>query len=228
MSQTKELVLGYMPYGGLTDISPFSSIFSKGIDVSKQGLDGCDALLLWGGEDVHPRYYGENLSMYCDALKENSRDEAEWRAMKWAKTMGIPIIGVCRGAQFLCAFAGGKIVQDITGHTGSKHGVDCTNFRRGKDTMHTECVSAHHQMMYPFDIPHELLAITSMNRSHHYYGDVYSYKDIVCEPEIVYFPTVKGIGIQSHPEWMSANSPFVGFCLEVISDYLLKEETETA
>lgn len=223
----KPLTLGYMPWGNDSRIYPFDEIFERSQNVATQGLTNCDALLLWGGEDIDAKYYGEPNSVYSDAVVENPRDKKEWQAMKLAKAMGIPIIGVCRGAQFLCAFAGGKIVQDIQNHTGCKHAIECVNPKRGNSIFVIDGNSYHHQMMYPFEIPHELLGICATSRSLKYYGGNYEYTDIPCEPEVVYFPTVKGLGIQGHPEWMPATSAYVKWCLELVKDYLLTEELET-
>ena len=41
-------------------------------------------------------------------------------------------------------------------------------------------------------------------------------------PEIVYFPNIRALGIQGHPEWM-IGSPFSQYCSNLIKKYLLKE-----
>jgi hypothetical protein len=59
-------------------------------------------------------------------------------------------------------------------------------------------------MVYPYDIEHEVLATVVNNLSNRYAGinkeEEATIKEKL-EPEVVYFPKIKGIGIQGHPEW---------------------------
>ena len=64
----------------------------------------------------------------------------EWAWMIEAQNLGISIIGVCRGAQFLCAFAGGKLIQHMTGHHGD-HSITTVDGRVYQSS------SDHHQLM---------------------------------------------------------------------------------
>ncbi len=140
--------------------------------------------------------------------------------MKYAKANKIPIIGVCRGAQALCVFAGGKLVQHVTGHASGNHYVTTTD---GEILLTTSC---HHQMMYPWDIDYELLAWSSDSKSTMYLGEDNKplKADGFCEPEVVYFPRVRGLAIQGHPEWMGANDEFVHYCNDLVCKYLLEEK----
>ena len=75
----------------------------------------CDGLLLPGGGDVDPRYYGqENCgSNPPDAL----RDTVELQLIRMFRDAGKPILGICRGAQMLNVAFGGSLHQDIPGHS---------------------------------------------------------------------------------------------------------------
>lgn len=218
----KDLVLGYSPYGNGNSIFPFDDVFSHKQDILHQGIEGIDALVLWGGTDIHPSYYGETHHSRSQAfMNPPSRDVLEWKAMVYCKLHNIPMIGVCRGAQFMCAFAGGKLIQDVTGHAqGGSHDV-ITN-----DGQVFSTTSAHHQMMYPFDVPHEMLAWSKTKRSAHYQnGDdapIASMFDKV-EPEVVFFPKIRALCIQGHPEWMTKKDPLVGWFNELIVDKLLNK-----
>jgi hypothetical protein len=77
-----------------------------------------DCLLLWGGEDIHPSFYREapHPRNETQQAAPSERDIHEWKAMLYCKAHNIPMIGVCRGAQFLCVFAGGKLAQDVDRH----------------------------------------------------------------------------------------------------------------
>ncbi len=71
-----------------------------------------DGLLLAGGEDVHPREYGEEVAAYCGEIDE-MRDAAELTLARWALREQKPILAICRGIQLLNVAAGGSLFQDI-------------------------------------------------------------------------------------------------------------------
>ena len=215
------LTLGYTPSYVGSDISPFNLLFNKAVDVHKQGYSGVDALILWGGTDIHPSYYGEKAHPTSQVFRQTTpshRDVVEWRAMQEAKKHNIPIIGVCRGAQFLTAFAGGRLVQNMNGHGSGSHDVVCVSDGKEETFATTSC---HHQMMYPYDVEHELLGWVPENHSEEYQvgpdASKVSMKNRL-EPEVVYYPKVKGFGIQGHPEWMSEKDPFVIWCMKQIKE----------
>lgn len=223
MSQQKDLVLGYCPLGNGHDIHPFDEVFSYGKSIAN-GFDGVDAVVFWGGTDIHPSFYGQERHSLSQALQHPSqRDLFEWRAMVYCKLHKIPMIGVCRGAQMMCAFAGGTLVQHADGHNCGHHAIV------NKEGEVMNVTSAHHQMMYPWDVPHELLAWSSPSLSRVYQDG--QDKEIARmkmerEPEIVYFPKVNGLAIQGHPEWMKSDSRLVQYFNELIIDKLLMPKFE--
>ena len=70
-----------------------------------------DRLLLLGGVDVDPGYYGQvnTLSQRSDT----TRDKIEWALTRRAILEDIPIMGICRGHQMLAVASGGSLWQDI-------------------------------------------------------------------------------------------------------------------
>ncbi len=215
-----QLTLGYSPWGNGDSIYPFNRIFHHKVDVRTTGLDGVDAFVLWGGVDINPKLYNKQPHPFT---QENSkqlsrRDEWEWSTLHECVKRGIPIIGVCRGAQMLCAAAGGTLIQHVDGH-GGWHGLQ---FRNG-ETCPTN--SLHHQMMYPFEIEHDMIAWSSQPLSSVYeeeYRGVTNQKmEHYVEPEIVWFPKLKGLAIQGHPEGYSPPPEFVDKCCELVKEYVL-------
>lgn len=227
MPAKTELTLGYSPWGNGDSIYPFDEVFTYSKDCKAEGFEGIDAFLLWGGTDIHPSFYGQKHHHFNHApVLPSDRDVWEWGAMRYCKAKGIPIIGVCRGAQFLCAFAGGKLIQHVTGH-GNDHLVVC------KDGEMFNVTSSHHQMLDVTGTSHELLAWTYQPRSTLYYGEENETPEHLQrsinnksfqEPEIVYFPKVKGLAIQGHPEWAEVNSRFVAKTNDMIISNLLIEK----
>jgi putative glutamine amidotransferase len=72
----------------------------------------CSGLMLTGGEDVDPSFYGEKPSPALGAV-QRARDEMEFRAVTCAMQREIPIFGICRGAQLLNVHFGGTLYQDL-------------------------------------------------------------------------------------------------------------------
>jgi gamma-glutamyl-gamma-aminobutyrate hydrolase PuuD len=216
-----QLVLGYMPFG-TGEVFPFDQTFGIGVNLLEEGFDDVDAIVIWGGTDISSSYYKEKPhSMNQNRVGQPSqRDINEWKAMKYAYSHDIPIIGVCRGAQFLCVFSGGTLVQHVTGHVGCDHDVVTSE----GEIMETS--SCHHQMMFPYNLHnYELLAWSNEGRSTVYQGEgdveIEAMKHRA-EAEVVYFPQTKGLAIQGHPEWMKADAPFVKWCNRMVVDKLMQ------
>ena len=73
--------------------------------------DRYDALVLCGGCDVHPRFYGEEVDGSVNM--EPQRDEAEYALIRAFLAAGKPIFGICRGCQLLNVYFGGTLYQDL-------------------------------------------------------------------------------------------------------------------
>ncbi|MBI3958062.1 MAG: gamma-glutamyl-gamma-aminobutyrate hydrolase family protein [Chloroflexi bacterium] len=82
-------------------------------------LDHLDGLILSGGGDVHPRYFGAELAGADPKSISEARDELELALSRQALTQDMPIFGICRGCQVLNVAAGGGMVQDFPNHRSS-------------------------------------------------------------------------------------------------------------
>ena len=181
-------------------------------------LKSGDILVVWGGGDIPTQYYNKGRSRYSGAEKTpGHRDRIEWALMQRAIELKIPIIGVCRGGQMLCAAAGGYLIQHVNGH-GGYHAVtapDGTQFMVN---------SIHHQMMMPADTNHILLAHTTNPRSDVYMDVDADGKDTEVkadmEREYIYFPEIRGHAIQWHPEAMQVESQATQFIFNKVEEFL--------
>lgn len=75
-------------------------------------LDKVDGLLLCGGGDIDPAYYGApavGLSRGIDP----DRDVVELYLARGAAMLRMPTLGICRGLQLMNVAAGGTLIQDI-------------------------------------------------------------------------------------------------------------------
>jgi putative glutamine amidotransferase len=73
----------------------------------------CDALVLSGGVDIHPEFYGGALEYRENRGWNRRRDEFEVEVLKAAWGRGLPVLGVCRGLQLINVVKGGTLVQDL-------------------------------------------------------------------------------------------------------------------
>jgi putative glutamine amidotransferase len=75
-------------------------------------LQTLDGVLLTGGGDVDPAFYGEDRHESVEDA-EPGRDEFELDLARRAMEQDVPLLAICRGAQVLNVAAGGTLVQDI-------------------------------------------------------------------------------------------------------------------
>lgn len=155
-------------------------------------------LVLWGGTDVDSKYYNKPKSKFAQHPNKE-RDEAEYGLVQGAIRDGHPIIGVCRGAQFLCVINGGELYQHSVPHE-QCHSI-MTNEGEFKDVS-----AGHHQVMKPkgnFVVygwnPNEVKVWDDDSTSH-------MEKD-TCE--VVWYPETKCLAIQPHPEYERKGHPFI-------------------
>jgi putative glutamine amidotransferase len=81
-----------------------------------QFLDRLDGVCLSGGPDIDPAHYGAAQRHPELGPTEPDIDEFELAVARGADERGIPLLGVCRGAQALNVARGGTLCQHVPGH----------------------------------------------------------------------------------------------------------------
>ena len=71
----------------------------------------CDGFLFTGGHDVSPELYGEKPIENICSYK--MRDDMEGIVLEKAIETDKPVLGICRGIQFINAALGGTLYQDL-------------------------------------------------------------------------------------------------------------------
>ncbi|NHO66264.1 gamma-glutamyl-gamma-aminobutyrate hydrolase family protein [Aestuariicella hydrocarbonica] len=69
------------------------------------------ALIISGGNDIGPEHYGGDINAKIKV--DPARDKLEMRWIQQALADGLPLLGICRGAQLINVVMGGTLHQDI-------------------------------------------------------------------------------------------------------------------
>lgn len=83
--------------------------FGVSIDPKEAAL--YDKLLLPGGWDIDPKYYGENNTA-CENI-DIELDKGQFQLLDAFIQEGKPVFGICRGCQIMNVYFGGTLIQDL-------------------------------------------------------------------------------------------------------------------
>lgn len=151
-------------------------------------------LCFTGGADVSPELYGEeNVSSYCSP----ERDKYEEQVFDWAYAHDVPMVGICRGGQFLNVMNGGKMWQDV-----DNHAISGTHKAMCKHWGEIMVSSTHHQMMRPGDAGEVLVSadLSSYRLNDEGCWHVAYDEWVGLDVEVVYYKDTKSLCYQPHPE----------------------------
>ncbi|MGB5811390.1 MAG: gamma-glutamyl-gamma-aminobutyrate hydrolase family protein, partial [Polyangiales bacterium] len=80
-------------------------------ETSRDALRALDGVVLGGGSDIEPIRYRQAPTV--ESRYDPERDAFEARVLDVALERGLPILGICRGAQLLNVSLGGTLHQDL-------------------------------------------------------------------------------------------------------------------
>jgi len=184
-----------------------------------------DLVVFTGGEDIDPVLYGEDPIKECGTLNPR-RDQHEVEVFNNAKNFNIPMIGICRGAQFLNVMNGGTLWQHVDNHT-MGHKARC--LLTGEIITVT---STHHQMMRPPESAEVvMIAHQDSNRdtpslcTTKLADKCTQYPGLAdCDPEVVWFEKTKCLCVQFHPEYGSAKQSCLPYFIRLLNNFFPREE----
>lgn len=99
---------GIKEAGGIPVILPLESCADDALKV----FELCGGLLLTGGQDVSPSLYGAEKGIRCGEIC-TQRDNLDAALYNQALKENKPVLGICRGIQFINAVQGGTLYQDL-------------------------------------------------------------------------------------------------------------------
>lgn len=204
ISDIRVLVVG----GGFQYIQMFYEAGMRGAT----SVDDADIICFTGGEDVDPALYGEK-PLNCTQFSPR-RDVHESAVFAQAVAKNKPIVGICRGAQFLNVMNKGKLWQDVNNHCKSHSVIDM----RTGELVH-EMTSTHHQQMIPAPDA-EIVAVacesTRKENETHVLERTNPESD---DMEVVWYPNTLSLCFQPHPEFKKG--PCRDFFLDLVDNYIL-------
>lgn len=92
------------------------------VTVLPEEISGCSGLLLPGGGDIAPAFYGEQNHGSADI--DTELDILQLQAFDLAVRTGMPVLGICKGLQIINVGLGGTLVQDLEPPMGERHRYD--------------------------------------------------------------------------------------------------------
>lgn len=193
-------------------------LFRLGCDGAK-GLCDADFVVFTGGEDVNPELYGEP----CMAKTNFSRDRDEKEKAIYEATLekGLPMVGICRGGQFLNVMNGGSMWQHVTNHCGNHVArIETPPYNEGNKRRTIMVTSTHHQMMKPTD---EAIVLATASVALEKNSPAFTQlgkKEDVPDIEVVYYDDTNCLCFQPHPEMRNAPADCVDFFEECLENWI--------
>ena len=191
---------------------------SKGFEFC-YSMCNADLVVFLGGADVSPRLY--NQPAHPTTKFNHRRDDEDLSAFRDARIANKPMVGICRGGQFLHVMNGGKLHQDVGGHAnGNKHPLYDHVFGRILDV-----TSTHHQQMVSGK--GRIVASSSVSTYKQVFkdaeGDFFHEKNYVLfrDPEVIFHKDTMSLCYQPHPEFTKAGEPNTDLFFDYINHFLL-------
>lgn len=157
-------------------------------------VEDANLVCFTGGADVTPSLYGQDK--HPKTYNSVDRDAVESIYYQEAREAGIPMVGICRGGQFLHVMNGGSLYQDVDGHAvGSAH--KAVDILTGVSHAVT---STHHQMMSDTGVG-SVVAIAHEATKLSYMSGGVELTDATDDVEVMWHADTKCLCFQPHPEF---------------------------
>lgn len=98
-------------------------VISMNDKITEKEILSFDGLILTGGSDVSDLMY-KPIKPELIKTTDNERDKFESMLLNLALKSKIPILGICRGLQFVNTFFGGTLYEDLVYYKFSNHSIE--------------------------------------------------------------------------------------------------------
>lgn len=193
--------------------APFSHLgqYTANFRMLEYSPELISCVVFTGGADVDPKHYGHEPCRMTSCSEW--RDDFEIEIFHKVRELGLPMFGICRGAQLLCVLSGGTLCQHLERHAGADHLI------RTHDGRTIAVNSLHHQMMMPGEGA-EILAWADPKLSSYHLGSGGSRIEVRREIEVVHFPKTNALAVQYHPELLGEHEEGWAYYQELIAEFL--------
>ncbi len=171
----------------------------------EQLITNVDGLILSGGHDINPYYYGDEPRQKLEEIWP-SRDLFDTALLELAIKKSIPILGICRGFQLINAYFGAKLGQDLSysNHELLKHSQE------GSPDLATHKIFLTDKSRFFYPIFGDEAWVNSFH--HQFVIDELDDLLIAAKSsdgviEAIEHKTLPIFAVQWHPEMMSASDP---------------------
>lgn len=147
--------------GGIPIIIPLTRDQSILHDI----ISRLDGVLMSGGNDMNPNLYGEEPRANLDAISD-LRDFTDRCVLANALERNLPILGICRGLQFINVYFGGTLYQDIPKDVPGA--MDHRSSTAAKDLEH----HAHNIKIEPDSKLHDIIKVDNIDTNSHHHQSV--------------------------------------------------------
>lgn len=198
--------------GAREDEARYAKMFARSHCRRAESVLEADLVIFSGGSDVDPQLYGE--TPHPSTYVSHKRDQVDMDLYLLCMEHGIPMLGICRGAQFLHVMNGGKLFQDVDGHNGSHPMHDIFNKK------HIERVSScHHQMVRPNVDNGMVILATAARSTERHANEKHSFAGSHVDIEAFFYRDTCCLGIQGHPEYEGYHY-FTKWSLEMVEELI--------
>jgi len=183
------------------------------------GLGDADIVMFTGGEDVTPSLYGERP--LARTHFNMMRDEREKKIYEAALEAGLPMVGICRGGQFLNVMNKGKMWQHVTDHCVLSHKMYIMDVGKGEVLRQIDVTSTHHQMMIPGEGA-DVLALAKECKNKMSEGTELDIPNPQLDDvEVVWYDKTNCLCFQPHPEFPDAPKDCTDYFEECMDNFII-------
>lgn len=197
--------------GDIMERQAFAKMFAPSKCKGVTSPMDADLVVFTGGVDVDPKLYG--AVQHTSTFSSPSRDKRDIEVWEMCVENGIPMLGICRGAQFGAVMKGAKLYQDVDNHNQDHTIYDV------RTQSHIPVSSVHHQMVIA-DTEGGMVVIADNNSARVRWKDPFNkVVGTKFDVEAFWYPDVAFLGIQGHPEY-SGYDEFRLWTLKLIEDLI--------